>query len=371
MRSLDWNDFQFVLRVAEKGSLAAGARAMGVNHTTALRRVHAFERQLGVRLFERLAQGYVLTGPGEEFVRTARAMDELAAQAERRILGHDLQLTGTVRVTTTDSLASSILPRHLEAFRAKHPEVHLELTTSNAVLSLTRRDADVAIRPMAKPSENLVGRRISDVAFAVYAAAALLEHAPDRAARELGAHREGAAARELGKYRWIAPDESLSNTTVHRWMARKIPNESVVLHADSFVAMRAACAAGIGVAALPCYLGDLEPRIRRVQGPIPSLASELWVLTHEDLRTATRIRAFSEFIGDALAGERELIQGAGIGPKGTRASTAPKGTREPTTAPKGTRESTTGPKGTRESTSPKGARESTKRKPPTSKRKMP
>ena len=295
----DWDDFRFVLRVAEKGSLAAGARALGVNHTTALRRVHAFERRLGVRLFERLAKGYVLTAPGEELMRTAQQMDEMATSMERRISGRDLRLTGTVRVTTTDSLVASIVPGHLAAFRAKHPDVHLELTTSNAMLSLSKRDADVAIRPSGRPPENLVGRRIAEIAFALYAAPAYL-----------AAHR----TRDLARHLWIAPDDSLAQTAVAEWTARELPHATVVVRTDSFVAMRTAATAGLGVAALPCYLGDLEPRLERLRGPVPNLTSELWILTHEDLRSTARIRAFSEFMGAALARDRALIQGRGRTP---------------------------------------------------------
>ncbi|WXA86739.1 LysR family transcriptional regulator [Pendulispora rubella] len=288
-----------MLRVAEKGSLAAGARALGVNHTTALRRVHAFERRLGVRLFERLPQGYVLTAPGEELMRTAQQMDEMATTVERRISGRDLRLTGSVRVTTTDSLAVSIVPGHLAAFRAKHPDVHLELTTSNAVLSLSKRDADVAIRPSGRPPENanLVGRRIAEIAFALYAAPSYLAE-----------HR----TRDLTRHLWIAPDDSLAQTAVAEWMASELPHAPVALRADSFVAMRTAAAAGLGVVALPCYLGDLEPRLERMRGPVANLTSELWLLTHEDLRGTARIRAFTEFMGTALTREhRALIQGRG------------------------------------------------------------
>ncbi|WXA97253.1 LysR family transcriptional regulator [Pendulispora brunnea] len=290
-----------MLRVAEKGSLAAGARALGVNHTTALRRVHAFERRLGVRLFERLAKGYVLTAAGEELMRTAQQMDEMATSVERRISGRDLRLTGSVRVTTTDTLAVSIVPPHLAAFRRKHPDVHLELTTSNAVLSLSKRDADVAIRPSGRPPENanLVGRRIAEIAFALYAAPSYLAD-----------HR----TRDLARHLWIAPDDSLGQTAVAEWMARELPHAVDVLRCDSFVAMRTAAVAGLGVVALPCYLGDPEPGLERVRGPLANLTSELWILTHEDLRGTARIRAFTEFMAEALIREqRGLIQGRGRG----------------------------------------------------------
>src|SRR3712207_1272522 len=114
---IDWEDLRFVLAVADARSLAAAARALGVNHTTVLRRVVAFEERLGVRLFDRLASGYALTAGGEELLATARGMAEIVAGLERKLAGQDLRLEGTLRVTTTDTLMASILPSLLARFR--------------------------------------------------------------------------------------------------------------------------------------------------------------------------------------------------------------------------------------------------------------
>jgi DNA-binding transcriptional LysR family regulator len=294
-RSLEWDDLRYVLAVASAGSLASAARQLGVNHTTVLRRVSAFERRLGLRLFERLPTGYVLTPGGEELIATARQIDDRVTELERKLTGRDLRLSGVVRVTTTDTLMASILPKVLAEFRAAHPGIQIEVAMSNVMFNLTKRDADVAIRPAKNPPETLIGRRIADVAFAIYASP-----------RYLGRQRK---LDDLTGQRWVAPDDSLADTTVAQWMRRELPDGEIVLRADSFLALRQAAQAGLGLAALPCYLGDTSAELVRVHLPIAAMTTALWILTHEDLRHTTRIRAFTEFAADALGRRRALIEG--------------------------------------------------------------
>ncbi|QCI67825.1 LysR family transcriptional regulator [Phreatobacter stygius] len=288
-KPIDWQDLRYVLAVADTRSLASAARALGVNHTTVLRRVNAFEQRLGLRLFDRLPTGYALTGGGEELLATARSMAATVTALERRLAGQDLRLEGTLRITTTDTLMASVLPPLIARFRQMHPGILIEVATANALANLTRRDADVAIRPASDPPEALVGRRISGIAFALYAA-----YQP---------------AGDLTDQPWLAPDDSLATSTIARWMRQTLPGASIALRADSLVVLRNAARAGLGIAALPCYLGDRTAGLSRIGAPIAAMATDLWVLTHEDLRRTGRVSAFTEFIAAALGGERDLLEG--------------------------------------------------------------
>ena len=165
---MEWDDLRYVLAVANAGSLAGAARKLGVNHTTVLRRIGVFEKELGLRLFERLPTGYVLTAGGEELIAAARHIDETVTTLERKLAGQDLRLSGAVRVTTTDTLMGSIVPEILAEFRESHTGIQVEVAVSNLMFNLTKRDADVAIRPAKDPPETLIGRRIAKIAFAIY-----------------------------------------------------------------------------------------------------------------------------------------------------------------------------------------------------------
>jgi DNA-binding transcriptional LysR family regulator len=294
---MDWNDFRYLLAVADAGSLSGGARALGVNHSTALRRIAAFESELGLRLFERLPSGYVLTPGGEALVTAARQMADTVSGVERRVLGQDLRLSGAVRVATTDTLSLAVLPRLFARFRARHPDVQIEVNVSNLPADLTRRDADLAIRPTARPPESLVGRKLARIAYALYASAGYLEAQPAR--------------RALSRHVWVAPDESMASTTVGRFMAREVPEAAVSFRANSLAVLARAAAAGLGVAALPCYLGDSSADLHRVRGPLPDYTVDLWALTHADLRNTARVRAVIDSVSEGLLEVRNLLEGRG------------------------------------------------------------
>jgi DNA-binding transcriptional LysR family regulator len=296
MAEFDWDDLRYVLAVASAGSLAGAARSLGVNHTTVLRRIGAFEQSHGLRLFERLPTGYVLTAGGEELIAAARSIDETVVALERKLAGQDLRLSGSIRVTTTDTLMGSILPEILAQFRDAHPGIQVEVAISNLLFNLTRRDADVAIRPVKNPPETLIGRRIAKVAFAIYGSR-----------RYLARNK----AKPLASQRWITPDDSLAGTTAAQWLRQHLPQIEIALRTDSFLAGAQAARAGIGLAALPCYLGDTTPDLLRVEGPVAAMETALWILTHEDLKNVARIRVFTDFVAQAFRQRSFLLEGGG------------------------------------------------------------
>lgn len=289
-----WDDLRFALAVADGGSVAAAARRLGVNHTTVLRRIQAFEKAHKIRLFDRLPTGYALTAEGEQLVAAARSIDDTVATLERRISGQDLKLEGVIRMTTTDTFMVSILPRHLASFRAQHPRITIELALTNTRLNLTKRDADVAIRPAKTPPAPLIGQHVSNVAFSVYGAENYLAAHPHETLKD---------------HAWLAGDELLANSPVASWMHDQVPDARIAFRADSFVALSHAVEAGLGVAALPCCLGDRMTTLKRIFGPVEQLTTGLWLLTHRDLADAARIRAFMDHMQAALSAERACLEG--------------------------------------------------------------
>lgn len=299
-RQYDWDDFRFFLAVARHGSLSGAARALGVNHTTVLRRVAGLEESAGVQLFERLPAGYALTAAGDELLSIAAKVEEDIAAANRRLSGKDSRVGGSLSVTTVDILALHMLPRPLAAFRAIRPEIQVNLMIAEATLSLTKREADVAIRSTLKPPDNLVGRAVSGMAFAVYGSAGYLEHAGCGARH--GDH-------DWEEHDWVGFDESYAHTAMARWQVRRVPARRVGYRVNSVAAMFEAVRAGLGVALLPCGLGDADPALHRLGGLVEGVESRIWLLTHEDLRHMGRVRVFLDFMAEALSQERDLWEG--------------------------------------------------------------
>lgn len=296
---MNWDDLRIFSAVANAGTLSGAARDLSLNHSTVYRRINALEESQSVRLFDRLERGYQLTSEGEEMKRVT---DQLSAEIdtlERKLSGHDLKISGTVRITTTDTLLHGLLGPHLAQFQSNFPDIHLEIVLDSQHLSLTKREADVAIRPTDTPPDTLVGRRISDLGFGIYGS--------DRYLALHGNHSD------LSSHNWIALDDSLSHLSAFKWMHENLDRPKITLTSNNFFGLLAGALSHMGLAPLPYFMGDKEPTLQRL-GEIDR-ASELWVLTHADLKNAARIRAFLDFIYAALAEERDLLEGRYIRPK--------------------------------------------------------
>lgn len=294
----DWNEFRLVLAVARAASLTGAAKALGVDHSTAFRRLNAVEQRIGARLFERLPGGaYRPSGAGERMAEKAERMEAEALALGRDIAGRDHRVSGRLRCTSSETLAHRVLTRHLAALRETHPGIVVELAVDNRVLSLSRREADVALRPFRPREADLWGRKLADVAWAIYGASSYL-----------AAHDAPDAVEDFGRHAVIGWDELASGIGVAAWLAHAAPQP--VYRTTSLVNQLAAAKAGIGLAVLPCYLGDGEPDlVRALAEPLAELATELWIVTHADLKATARIRAFFEVVGEGLASERDLFAG--------------------------------------------------------------
>jgi DNA-binding transcriptional LysR family regulator len=253
------------------------------------------EQRLGVRLFDRARDGYVPTPAGESSIATAARVLAEIELLERRLAGEDLRPSGTVRVTTTDTLSPLLAPL-LKAFRGAHPEIVTEVIVSNAFLTLTRRDADVALRPSAEPGVALVGRKVAEANFAVYGAEPFATQIKRKRA-------------SLETLDWIGFDESISHIGAAQWVAAHIPSERIVMRSNSVLTMEDAARAGLGLAVLPCFQGEVAANLVRLSEPIPEAATPVWLLTHRDLRRVARIRVFLDFMAEAIARERARFAG--------------------------------------------------------------
>lgn len=293
-QQLNWDDMVTVMSIADGGSLSAAARHLGISHATVFRRLGKIEDRLGVRLFERSRTGYVPTLAGEELAALALRVDEDVRAAERRFVGQDQRPDGTVRVTTADTLMFGPLHNIFADFRRTYPEIELEVILSNEMFNLSKRMADVAIRPTTNPPENLVGRAIIEIAFAVYAA-------PGHPVLAL-------ASPDFTEYNWIGLDDSLAQP-VRRWMIREGYDDCVKFRVNSLVGCMAAAKVGLELAVLPCFLAEPEPDLVRVTDTIPELSTPLWLLTHPDLRRVYRIRTFLDFVAKALSRQKDLFAG--------------------------------------------------------------
>jgi DNA-binding transcriptional LysR family regulator len=307
MHSTDWEDLRYFIALSgamgRGGGVSAAARELGVNHSTVLRRLDSLERALGVRLFERFQSGYTMTQAGETLRARLAGVEEQIAAARSAVAGHDQQLEGEIRITTTDTLARSLLMPGLARFQQRHPGVRLQLVLNNAFLNLNRREADVALRPSNSPPDTLVGRRLGALSSAIYASHSYLKAAVKRGVgtgRVSGGARIDRVAYDWAAHDWIGLDDSLAHLEQARWLAQNVPPERIRMRVDSLLAMVDAARDGMGMAPLLCHLADPERRLQRVADPDPRFDTGLWVLTHRDLKDTARIKALTQFLYEDL-----------------------------------------------------------------------
>ena len=297
----DWSDLRYFVAVARSGSLSGAARELKVNYSTVFRRIGALEASIGARLFDRLPGGYGLTAAGEQRLERATRVEEEINTLDRQIAGEDLRLCGSIRVTVPEGAAARFFQQHLFSFHQAYPGIQVEVIMSNEIFNLSKREADIALRGARDPQGDMVGRRLSSIAWAVYGSASYLKDHP--------APREPA---DLAEHKLVAADEdSLGFFATRSWMETHAPAEAFVYRSNSMLGQCNAIQLGFGLGILPCFLGDPEPDLVRVMAPIESLAGDLWLLTHPDLRRVARIRAFMDFVSEAVVKDRPLLEGNG------------------------------------------------------------
>jgi DNA-binding transcriptional LysR family regulator len=296
----DWNELKLVLAVVRAGGLIGASHALNIDHSTVFRRLRAIEARLGQPLFERLPGGaYEPTSLAERIVAAAEQMEDQFLALGRDIAGRDHRVTGRLRVTSSETLAYRVLLPHLATLRQVHPGLVLELVIDNRVLNLTRREADVALRPVRPKEGDLWGRKLADVAWTVYGSNDYV-----RAGGTL------ASPQNLERHPLIGWEESIGGINAAEWLDATAPASAFVFRTNSLVTQLSAAKAGIGLAVLPCFVGDPDPELSRaLPKPIPALARELWLVTHTDLQRTARVRAFFDVVGNGLAAERALFEG--------------------------------------------------------------
>jgi DNA-binding transcriptional LysR family regulator len=288
MQALDWNDLRYVLALSREGSYAAAARRLGIDPTTVTRRLRAIEVALEARLFERGVDGEMrLTQAGEVAARRAEIVEAEVGGLTAAVKGTDASASGTVRLTAVPILINRILVPAAPNLVALHPDLRVELIAESRDLSLTRREADIALR-LGRPGEDagkrVLARRIGMLAYAVYAATDLRS--------------------DPKNLPWVTYEDGMAHLPQARWIAKAATKEggfSAVAVNDAEAILQAV-QAGLGRSLLPCVVADRIPALTRLPVEnVPLIEREIWLLTHPDLRHLARIAAVLAWIEVSIA----------------------------------------------------------------------
>ena len=318
MQRLRWDDAQVLLALLQARSFSGAGARLGVNASTASRRLEALEEALGVHLFDRTPDGVLPTAAAEELGPHAEAMERAAAGLALAAQGREASPEGEVRLTVPPGVAEFLVAPALPRLFRRHPGLRLTIDASVAYADLSRREADVALRTARPVSGDLVVKKLGDVRGGVYGA--------PRYAAELGTlHR-------LDQARWINWGDDLGHLEPARLVAERVPPASVVLRTSHMGTQLAAAAAGAGLlladphTARTCGLVEirLAPALRRALPPLRGGA--LWLVAHRALRDVPRIAALWTFL-------EEEARRAGLVPDRGEAGPVPRGALSRAAAP--------------------------------------
>jgi len=293
MHGLDWDHLRHFLAVVRWGSVTQAAQRLDVNQTTVSRRIKALEDHLGKQLFERSGNGWLITPLGERLVSSAQHMAEEAQAIERQVVADSQELSGPLRVTVADVCTQYLVMPAIRTFLHRYPNVDLEIVATTEELDLGARDADVALRSTDEPPPNLVGRRIGRLAYAIYGTEELLERI-----------QTGGGSDDTPCITWIG-----DGRTRPPWIEKSFPRARHVYRCSGLAVMLQMVQQGLGIAQMPCAIGDPDPVLQRIPVRHVEPGWGLWVLSHVDLRTTARVRVFRDFLVAELEGKRALIEG--------------------------------------------------------------
>ena len=285
---IDWEDIRHFLAVAQSGTLSGAARNLKVDHATVSRRLAALETALDVRLVDRLPRACRLTAVGRQVLEQAEKMETGAHGIARLAKAAHAPLVGRVALSAPPVLVTHLLVEHLARFRAEYPDIRLSLSAQGQQVSLSHREADVALRLVRPDEAGSVARRVGTMDFGLYA-------------RRSYAHL---AAPE--RWQFIAFDQNYVDMPQQRWLLGIAGDRPVACELNHISEHLIAVRAGVGVAGLPCLLGDKDPDLVRIHEDVPFFVRDIWLVVHRDLRKTPPVRAVMDFVSQVIAEEPML-----------------------------------------------------------------
>jgi DNA-binding transcriptional LysR family regulator len=297
--AFDWDDLKYLLGVARHGSTLAAGRALGVDQSTVQRRLMELERRLGQALVQKLPTGYRLTEFGQAMLPHAEGVEQAVEAFEQRLAAAVAEVAGVIRVTCPEPIVYRITQSSfLDRFRARHPKLEVHFVMSDKYVDLMKGDADVALRSGDTDDGELVGRKIGDSIWAVYASRTYIER-----------HGRPERVEDLAQHALVGFDDTMAKHRIAAWLQRVAPDASLVARSNSVLGLVYSAKASVGVAPLPIALGDAEPDLVRVIEPVAELTRIWRVLTTPELRRTPRVSAFFDFVVEEIETLRPIITG--------------------------------------------------------------
>lgn len=283
---LSATDLEVLLALVRCGTLAEAGDRLGMDASTVFRHLQRMERGLGQVLFDRSRQGYQALDLALSLAVQAERVEVALEEARSSAQLQPDAVTGCVRITTTDTILHGLVARALKALQKQHPLLRYDLHTGNELASLTRRDADIAVRATKRPPQHLVGKRIGSIQVALYAA----KRAPIKQYDDAW----------LAQAQWVAPDEALPDHPSVVWRKKHFPKLVPGYQVNSILSVMECVSLGLGVGLLPTFLAQGRSDLRQLTDPLDDCQTDLWLLTHPESRHSLRVKTVYGHLAESL-----------------------------------------------------------------------
>ena len=287
-----------LLAIAETRSPLKAAELAGVSASTMYRHINALEAKVGTKLFDRLPEGWQPTPAGEDAILLAKDVEKSVSDLEARLRIKTTVPQGPLVISVSDDFASRYIAGLLGDFCHRYPAITPALHVSNAFADLARHEADVAIRPSKDPGETLIGRKSGQMLHAIYAARSYLKR-----------HGTPVTPADLADHAVCDYDQAIRNYDVAHWMESRGHNYKIVARFNTLGALSAAVQAGLGIAILPCYIGDQLTSVVPVLKADDGLPVDIWLVAHRSRKRDPNVRAFFDYFAAALQRDAALFSG--------------------------------------------------------------
>ncbi|MGD9949749.1 MAG: LysR family transcriptional regulator [Desulfobulbus sp.] len=280
-----WDDYLYFLKVATCGSIKGAAHELGVNYSSVFRRVNALEEKLQVRLFERLKAGYTLTRAGEDILERVQQVEEQMNAIQRLIQGKDVQLSGYLKISTTDTIGYYWLPPYITRFKALYPNITIDIDIKTRFTNLSKREADIVMPAINNQPDYMVGKKLAPIHVRLYGNAAYVER-----------YGSPTSPADLHEHHVIMPNEALAGLPANKWLRKYVNEENIVACCDKLTGLYHLANQGLGLTILPHYIAASDPRLVELMALPPECNHHIWILTHPDIRFTARVKAFIQFM---------------------------------------------------------------------------
>jgi len=293
VRSLNWNDLKIFYMVAHCGTLAEASERLNVNHSTVFRRINTMEGVLGIKLFDRRPDGYLLSNVGMKVHEHVEQIEGTISDIYRLVDNYNNKLQGVINLTAPHNFAYRYLPKIICDFQNEYPDIHVNLLVTNKDCDLSKREADLAIRASASPPDNLIGIKLFSFRWSVYGSPQYLQ-TRGRPTNE----------KELLQHHMISVHHDLEFLPAFRWIHQNIPDKNIVSRCNDLISISSLALAGVGLAILPD--DQNKPGLEKLFEVDFADNSDIWILSHPNMRDCLRLKTFKRYLINSFGKDADI-----------------------------------------------------------------